>query len=369
MAALIGARLAKYLQTTFPTADITLWSDSQIVLYWLSTKKTIKRFIENRVKDIYVLTSQYVWKYCPTSENPADLLTRGLTAEKFMKNDLWMKGPIWAVHHEVVTSLSADCFLQAVRRFSSRKSQPKLIVSDNAKTFQTASTYLKAMFESQVVRESLANTGIDWKFIPERAPCYGGWWERLIGLTKQTLKKILGRVMVDLETLQTFVTEIESLLNDRPLTFVSSSLEDPEPLTPAHLLYGRKIRPLPYVGAEIEPRIPSTVERNIISKRAKNQFRIIEQFWTRWRTEYLTALRERHNKPGNNSQTICTGEVLQVHQDSPRTRWKLAVVDSLIIGRDGSVRAARIRFSNGLYATRPIVKLYPLKVIDNRDCD
>jgi hypothetical protein len=39
MAALIGARLAKYLQTTFPTADITLWSDSQIVLYWLSTKK------------------------------------------------------------------------------------------------------------------------------------------------------------------------------------------------------------------------------------------------------------------------------------------------------------------------------------------
>ncbi|XP_060568770.1 uncharacterized protein LOC132727351 [Ruditapes philippinarum] len=498
MAALIGARLAKYLQTTFPTADITLWSDSQIVLYWLSTKKTLKRFIENRVKEICDLTSQYAWKYCPTSENPADLLTRGITAEKFMKNDLWMKGPIWlcdktkwpiwevsnrlhvqtiieeqatgsqqaeideqmisevthhvssnniqniidirkfsnlsrllritayirrfienckveqsrrnfdhlstselqqaeqrwihycqadvysteiqelvrnqvksplikqlrlfldqtgcircggrlnnaavddvtkypyllpkksrltklivrnaheclchsglnatvtsirqsflvpairqcvnavirncvtcrkvhglpykspevpllpkfrveeappltitgvdftgtlyikepsgtekkayiclftcavtrAVHLEVVTSVSADCFLQAVRRFSSRKSQPKLIVSDNAKTFQTASTYLKAMFESQVVRESLANTGIDWKFIPERAPWYGGWWERLIGLTKQTLKKILGRAMVDLETLQTIVTEIESLLNDRPLTFV-----------------------------------------------------------------------------------------------------------------------------------------------------
>jgi hypothetical protein len=57
----------------------------------------------------------------------------------------------------------------------------------------------------------------------------------LIGLTKQILKKILGRAMVILETLQTIDTEIESLLNDRPLTFVSSSLKDPEPSTPAHL--------------------------------------------------------------------------------------------------------------------------------------
>jgi hypothetical protein len=71
--------------------------------------------------------------------------------------------------------------------------------------------------------------------------------------------------MVDLETQQTIVTEIESLLNDQPLRFLSSNLEDPEPLTPAHLFYGRKIRSLPYLGAEIEPRIPSTVECNIIS--------------------------------------------------------------------------------------------------------
>jgi hypothetical protein len=83
--------------------------------------------------------------------------------------------------------------------------------------------------------------------------------------------------------------------------------------------------------------------------------------------EYLTALRERRNKLGN--KTICTGEEVQVHKDSPRTRWNLAIVDSLIAGRDGLVRAARIHFSNILYATKPIVKLCPLEAIDNKDYD
>ena len=81
-------------------------------------------------------------------------------------------------------------FLQAFRRFVSRKSLPKLIISDNAMTFQSASTYLKTFFDSTSVRDTFANMGIGWQFIPKRAPWYGGWWERLIGLTKTALKKI-----------------------------------------------------------------------------------------------------------------------------------------------------------------------------------
>ena len=122
------------------------------------------------------------------------------------------------------------------------------------------------MFESLRVRDHLTNAGVDWQFIPERAPWYGGWWERLIGITKRTLKKILGRALVDLETLQTVVTEVESILNDRPLTYVSSSLEDPEPLTPAHLISGRKIRSLPHARADIYHGAV-LVDRNDISKR------------------------------------------------------------------------------------------------------
>ena len=58
---------------------------------------------------------------------------------------------------------------------------------------------------------------------------------RLIGLTKSLLKKVLGRTHVNLSSLQTIVVEIEAVLNDRPLTYVSSDIEDDD------LLYGRRI--------------------------------------------------------------------------------------------------------------------------------
>jgi len=62
-----------------------------------------------------------------------------------------------------------------------------------------------------------------------------------IRLTKQVLKKTLGRIFITLKQLETVVTEIEAMLNDRPLTYVSSDVIDPEPLMPSHLLYYRRI--------------------------------------------------------------------------------------------------------------------------------
>ena len=63
----------------------------------------------------------------------------------------------------------------------------------------------------------------------------------MIGLTKTTLKKVLGRASVNLTTLQTVVVEIEAILNDRPLTYLSTDVNDEEPLTPIHLFYGSRI--------------------------------------------------------------------------------------------------------------------------------
>ncbi|CAG2241823.1 unnamed protein product [Mytilus edulis] len=95
MAAVIGARLAKHLQSTLECENITFWSDSQIVLHWLKSTKTLKRFIQNRVNEINELTTSWEWKYCPTSDNPADLVTRGITAEQYTNSKLWIKGPHW----------------------------------------------------------------------------------------------------------------------------------------------------------------------------------------------------------------------------------------------------------------------------------
>jgi hypothetical protein len=100
-----------------------------------------------------------------------------------------------AIHLELIPDLTADTFIQAFRRFCCRKSVPEIIISDNATTFNTASKHIKAMQMVPEVHNSLNIRGVYWKFIPKRAPWYGGWWERLIGLTKETLKKVLAMLI------------------------------------------------------------------------------------------------------------------------------------------------------------------------------
>ncbi|XP_052699402.1 uncharacterized protein LOC128176925 [Crassostrea angulata] len=122
-----------------------------------------------------------------------------------------------ALHLELVPNLTQSSFLLAFRRFISRRSLPSIMISDNATTFQSASKEIIRSSHAENVHQKLAEYGVQWKFIPSRAPWYGGWWERLIGLTKTSLLKVLGRSKINMETLHTVVTEIEAMLNDRPL--------------------------------------------------------------------------------------------------------------------------------------------------------
>ena len=267
-----------------------------------------------------------------------------------------------AVHLEIVTDLSVDTFLLAFRRFASRKSLPNQMISDNASTYLAAAEELRKLFESDALKEALTHQNVTWQFIPKRAPWYGGFWERLIGLTKQAVKKTLGRTFVTLPELETIVVEVEAMLNNRPLTYVSSDLTDPEALTPAHLIYGRRIQSVPHTLEDTEEIMdPPYMDDQRMRNKVNTHSHIIQQFWSRWRKEYLTALREFHRSTGHNEQVINKGDVVMVHDNTSRMQWKLAVVEELIRGNDGFVRAAHIRTDN-YRTTRPIVKLYPLEV-------
>ena len=267
-----------------------------------------------------------------------------------------------AVHLEIVQDLTAQTFLMAFRKFAARRSLPRIMISDNGSTYLSAAEELRTLMQLPEVKQELGKKGVTWRFIPKRAPWYGGFWERLIGITKTAIKKVLGRRHISLSMLETIIVEIEATLNDRPLTFVSSELGDPEPLTPANLLHGRRITCLPHQDIDIdELQDPTYSEASQLRKKARLQTAVLTDFKKRWRHEYLTSLREHHKASGENQQTVRKGDVVIVHDDNPRATWKMAVVDELLVGKDKLVRAANIRTSTGI-TSRPITKLYPIEV-------
>lgn len=97
MAALTAARLCKFIRDALQSLNITsyLWSRSQIVLYWLQSNKNLNTFVNHRVSEIHQLTKDATWNFCPTSDNPADLLTRGITSSQLKSSTLWNHGPHW----------------------------------------------------------------------------------------------------------------------------------------------------------------------------------------------------------------------------------------------------------------------------------
>ena len=273
-----------------------------------------------------------------------------------------------AVHLEVVTDLSVPTFLLAFHRFAARRSLPQIMMSDNATTYTSAAEELSELLSSDEIRTVLGRKGIKWKFIPKKAPWFGGYWERLIGLTKASLKKTLGRAHITLLTLQTIVTEVEAVLNDRPLTYISDDIMDPEPLMPAHLLHGQRITNLPHQPATLEelhdPDYSNAANAESVRREAKAQSILLQYFMLRWKHEYLTSLREFYRPSRTSSQQVNVGDIMLVHDDCPRINWKMAIVKNLVKGNDGLVCSVNIRTNNGV-TNRPVSKLYPLELSED----
>ena len=165
--------------------------------------------------------------------------------------------------------------------------------------------------------------------------------------------------------MQTLIVEVKAVLNDRPLTYLSSDIKDPQPLTLSNLIYGRRIVMLPHLLCEDDETTDESFQITgsdlLLRKRAKTQALLMKHFWVRWKQEFLTSLREFHWTTGKNDRKINVGEVVLVHHDIPRVHWKLAVIKKVVKGKDGLIRSAVIRTINGI-TNRPITKLYPMEI-------
>ena len=112
-----------------------------------------------------------------------------------------------AIHLEVTCDVNATSLVLALRQFISRKGIPRVIFSDNFKSFKAS-----------IVKEFCRNSFITLKFILERSPWWEGFYERLVGTVKNSLKKILGKARLSFDEIHTTICEIENVVDSRPLT-------------------------------------------------------------------------------------------------------------------------------------------------------
>ena len=243
---------------------------------------------------------------------------------------------------------------------------PALLLSDNAKTFKAACKEIRRLCHAEELWRYLADKRISWRFIVEKALWWGGFWERLVRSIKRPLKKVIGRTSLSFDELQTLVVEIECLLNARPITYVYDDTEAISfPLTPSHLIYGRRITASPNTQ---HYEVVST--HKSLTKRLRHHKQLLERFAKQWRDEYLLSLRENsHPKQRNNRKSnIAVGDIVIVKNErSNRNFWKLAKVVELHAADDGVVRAATIRIfrENSSYSQllhRSVKHLIPIDV-------
>ena len=259
-------------------------------------------------------------------------------------------------HLELMSDLSTEAFLAALRHFIARRGCPYKILSDNGTNFVGANHELQELYHHLETKESqgkicnfTAARKIVWTFSPGRAPHFGGLWEAAVKSAKSLLRKLLGTLSLTVEEYATILTDVEATLNSRPLCPMNTQPEDGlDVLTHGHFLIGRSLSALPQHPMENLP-MSSKKRWHICQK-------VSTEFWQRWSKEYLQTL-QRRQKWKNPQRDFNVDDVVLIKDQELFVRsWPLAIITKLHTGPDGRVRAVTLRTQKGVY-TRPIIKL------------
>lgn len=223
-----------------------------------------------------------------------------------------------AIHLELAADLSTDAFMAAFKRFLARRGSVSVMYSDAGKNFLGARNQLDKIYnllESQSFNDSMSSElqkrRIKWSFFPPVSPHMGGLWGGNIRMVKQHLLKVIRAQILTYEELYTVLTQVECLLNSRPLCPLSSDPSDVQVLTPAHFLH---LNPLDYIPAQ------DMLNRPISGLR---------------RYQMLDHL-------------------VQIY-----LMWHIGIITGVYPGVDGIVRVVNVKTKTGTYK-RPVVKVCPL---------
>lgn len=260
-----------------------------------------------------------------------------------------------AVHLELVSSLTTEAFLATLKRFIARRGKPSDIFSDNGTNFVGAVKEMREVKRfllgtEDFLKSNLRNEQIEWHFMPPRSPNFGGLWEAGVKSVKSHIKRIVGNRVFTFEAFSTILSQIEAVLNSRPLSPLSADPSDFNPLTPAHFLIGRSLTSIP-------ERNYINVHEARLNAYAKYQ-QIYQQFWVQWSKSYISELQARSKWTTNQQQVIQVGcMVLLKEENLPPLKWALGRISAIHPGADDVIRVVTVRLPSGKTMKRPVSKV------------
>lgn len=247
-----------------------------------------------------------------------------------------------AVHIEVVEEMSSSSFINALRRFFALRGPAKQVRSDCGTNFIGAHKEITASLpDKDKVQQYLQEHKCTWVFNPPHSSHMGGVWERMIGMARRILDNMLlqaGRVQLTHEILTTFLAEVTAIINARPLIPLSSDPEHPLILSPA-LLLTQKTHAVPPICDNIG-------QKEMLKSHWKHVQFLADNFWSRWRKEYLSSLQSRQ-KWHHKRTDIKEGDVVLLKdKQTRRNDWPMGVIVKTVPSEDGPVRKAEVRVAN-----------------------
>ena len=213
----------------------------------------------------------------------------------------------------------------------------------------------------EIILQQRGGEWMRWKRNPPASIHMGGAWERLIRSARSIFSSLIYNHGLSLnnEAFLTLLVEIEAIINSRPLTDTLS--DDSElPLSPINLLTMKSRVVLPPPG--------NYSANDLYSRRRWRRVQhIANEFWSRWRKEYLQTL-QRRSKWQHKTRNFSVGDVVLLKESNFRNDWQLARIMDVFKDENNVVRSCQIRTQRGLF-DRPIHKLVLLVEADRTDVE
>lgn len=263
-----------------------------------------------------------------------------------------------SVYLDLASDCSAKELMIMMRKFFARKRIPNSIISDNG------SQFIKT---DKIFNSFLNERNITWKFITPYSPWKGGFYEKMIGVTKKMLMKNLGKETVSQNELRALLCEVETIINNRPLTNIESGFD--QVITPLSL---EVYHPSNMKPSSLDSEKKTLIEdKNDVKQWMEKNNRIIRRVWEDWSSNYIEELRINQKRVENgksySKKIPLVGDlVLCVESNTKRNKWPLARVEQLIKSEDGNIRTVIIRNSENTTLRKSVNHLIPLELNQNK---